>query len=378
MNLIRTTLPLNGESGNRSEILKRWRAEYARRFEILFEVNGYITRVASDSEETAWGECIAASLQSAIADLPENWLYLIEHDGNFRCVIWADSYVRHDELVESSLLAEWLSLHNDFDAAYSEKALPFEIKNHTVIAPLELNADAFALVEFKGSPLADLAKKMAVIVSVAGLATWMMWPEPPPPPSPESLDPWLTYRTSWTNTQLAGDVFEKLGAMCAKLSTVPGGVDINNGTISKGSIGAVLPELGLKREVLNSWASKHNLSLALNGPQPFLSMPVPESSTWSTQRTNFGALDDKLADMFSRLAQVTNLTASTDTIEDLGLWKRRRMNLSITANPWVMKEIGASLQGMPIMLETASFTLSKGGECAISNAVIQFEGSAAQ
>jgi hypothetical protein len=373
MDIIRTTLP---HGGKQKETLKKWRSEYARKYELVFESGDFVTRVASDEAEVAWGECIANALANSIAELPKSWACIIESDGTYRCVLWDDEHVRRDELVDKTELPEWLILYNKGSSLFSTTQLPVEVSNLIVIETLDLNTDEFELKEYRGSPLVRLAKP--VIIGSVGIAivAWVFWPKPPPPPPPEVRDPWYSYRGAWQDAQLAGDAISELGILCAKFSTTPIPTDIPMGTISPGSISVILPDLGIDRTVISHWADDNKLSLSFDGSLPFLGVSLPVSSYWSEHQMNFKKLDDSVADFFSRLSHIANVKASFEPVQLNGVWITRNASLSIQTNPWLMNEIGKNLSGLPMKIESANFSYGKGGDCSLSNAVIQFGGSA--
>ncbi|MDX7767381.1 hypothetical protein [Aeromonas caviae] len=373
MGTIRTTLPHGSKP---KEVLKRWRVEYPAKFERIFENGDLITRVASDEADIAWGECIAEALIEEVKDTPRKWVCIIASDRAYRCVLWEAGDIRRDEVVDATELSEWLQVHPS-ERIFSTTELPVRGVETTIIEALNLKPDDFELIEFRGSALSRMVKPSLVCLAGIAAATWFLWPEPPPPPPPEVMDPWYAYRAAWTDVQLAGDVVSELGVTCAKFGTIPVVTDLPVGTIEPGSINMVLPDVVIDRNVLNAWAEKNILAMSFSGSSPFIRVAVPLSSYWSSHHTSFKALDDKVFEIFSKLSLISALKASYEPIETNGVWASRKASLTIAkANPWFINELGNALKGMPIKLESATFSISKEGECTLNNAVIQFGGGA--
>ncbi|ASI21438.1 hypothetical protein E4188_23885 (plasmid) [Aeromonas media] len=373
MGTIRTTLP---HGSKQKEVLKRWRVEYPAKFERIFENGDLITRVASDEADIAWGECIAAALIDEVKDIPRKWVCIIASDRAYRCVLWEAGDIRRDEVVDATELSEWLQVHPS-DRIFATTELPVHGLETTIIEALNLRPDDFELIEFRGSALARMVKPSLVCVAGIAAVTWFLWPEPPPPPPPEVTDPWYAYRAAWTDVQLAGDAISELGVTCAKFGTIPVVTDLPAGTIEPGSINMVLSEVVIDRKVINAWSDKNNLAMSFSGSLPFIRVAVPLSSYWSSHYASFKELDDKVFDLFSKLSLISGLKASYEPIEANGVWASRKANLNITkANPWFINELGNAMKGMPIKLESATFSISKEGDCTLNNAVILFGGGA--
>lgn len=371
MGTIRTTLP---HGGKQKEVLKRWRVEYPAKYERIFENGELLTRVASDEADIAWGECIAEALIHEVKDTPRKWVCIIASDRAYRCVLWDAGDIRRDEVVDATELSEWLQVHPS-DRIFSTTELSVHGIETTIIEALNLRPDDFELVEFRGSALARMVKPSLVCISVIAAVTWFLWPEPPPPPPPEVTDPWYAYRAAWTDVQLAGDAISEFGVTCAKFGTIPVVTDLPAGTIEIGSINMVLPEVVIDRKVINAWTEKNNLSMSFSGSSPFIRVAIPLSSYWSSHHANFKVLDDTVFDLFSKLSLISGLKASYEPIEANGVWASRKASLTIAkANPWFINELGNAMKGMPIKLESATFSISKEGDCTLNNAVIQFGG----
>ncbi|MGL6428475.1 hypothetical protein [Aeromonas hydrophila] len=371
MGTIRTTLP---HGGKQKEVLKRWRVEYPAKYERIFENGELLTRVASDEAEIAWGECIAAALIDEVKDTPTKWVCIIASDRAYRCVLWEAGDIRRDEVVDATELSEWLQVHPS-ERIYSTTDLPVHGLETTIIEALNLRPDDFELVEYRGSVLVRMVKPALVFISGIAAVTWFLWPEPPPPPPPEVTDPWYAYRAAWTDVQLAGDAISALGVACAKFGTIPVVTDLPAGTIEPGSINMVLPDVVIDRKVINAWTEKNSLAMSYNGTSPFIRVVVPLSSYWSAHQTSFKLLDDTVFDLLSKLSLISGLKASYEPIEANGVWESRKANLTIVkANPWFISELGNAMKEMPIKLESATFSISKEGDCTLNNAVIQFGG----
>ncbi|MCF5901247.1 MULTISPECIES: hypothetical protein [Aeromonas] len=379
MAIVRTTLP---HGNKQKEILKTWRGEYPAKYERIFVQEDLLTRVASDEQDIAWGECIASALAEAVIVLPEKWACIISSEGGLRCVLWDEGSIRRDDIVDPLELTNWLKIYKANDI-YSSHDLNIDreeinldgVQIH-VIGELDLDSDNFELQEYLGSPFLRVLKPALAITAVVAVIAWFSWPEPPPPPPPEVADPWYAYKQNWSDIQQAGDAIALLGTTCAKFVTFPVVADVPTGTIAPGSLNMALSEVAIDRNVMNVWAKNNNIEISFTGSQPFLRVGLPITSYWREHKVSFYAMDERVADFFSRLSLIANVKASFEPVQQNGVWATRKATINIQATPWLLKEIGEGMRNMPIKLEGANFSFSNSGSCSLSNAVIEFGGSA--